>query len=119
MSSQEIVVVVKSSRHGRLEISLGEGVRRSCGYRRAICRRDSVCQRALEPGLLFNRMLRRSSQCGRWEVKMIVRVKEGYQVLSEKGKNLGGPYKTRDEAKQRLRQVEFFKRHKLKTMPRQ
>ncbi len=49
---------------------------------------------------------------------MIVRVKEGYQVLSEKGKHLGGPYKTREEAIKRLRQVEFFKNHKLKTMPR-
>jgi hypothetical protein len=25
---------------------------------------------------------------------------------------MGGPYKTRDEAPKRLRQVEFFKRHK-------
>jgi hypothetical protein len=36
----------------------------------------------------------------------------GYRVLSSKGKNLGGPYKTREEALKRLRQVEFFKRHK-------
>ncbi|MGB6429364.1 MAG: hypothetical protein WBF06_02175 [Candidatus Acidiferrales bacterium] len=43
---------------------------------------------------------------------MIKKVKKGYQVLSSKGKNLGGPYKTREEAKKRLRQVEFFKRHK-------
>jgi len=41
---------------------------------------------------------------------MIVRVRRGSQVLSRKGKNLGGPYKTLDEAKKRLRQVEFFKR---------
>ncbi len=42
--------------------------------------------------------------------KMIKKVKDGYQVLSEKtGKNLGGPYKTLEEAKKRLRQVEFFK----------
>jgi len=51
---------------------------------------------------------------------MIVKRKEGYFVLSEKtGRNLGGPasrrrslggpYKTMDEAKNRLRQVEFFK----------
>lgn len=40
---------------------------------------------------------------------MIKRVDEGYVVLSTKGKNLGGPYKTLDEAKKRLRQVEFFK----------
>ena len=45
---------------------------------------------------------------------MIKKVEEGYQVLSEKGKNLGGPYKTLEEAERRLRQVEFFK-HKKKT----
>jgi hypothetical protein len=43
---------------------------------------------------------------------MIKKVKKGYQVLSTKGKNLGGPYKTREEAVKRLRQVEFFKRQK-------
>jgi hypothetical protein len=44
---------------------------------------------------------------------MIKKVKGGYKVVSEKtGKNLGGPYKTLDEAKKRLRQVEFFKRKK-------
>jgi hypothetical protein len=44
---------------------------------------------------------------------MIKKVKAGYQVLSETtGRNLGGPYKTLEEAKKRLRQVEFFKRRK-------
>jgi len=44
---------------------------------------------------------------------MIEKVKGGYKVVSEKSKkNLGGPYKTLKEAKRRLRQVEFFKRHK-------
>jgi hypothetical protein len=43
---------------------------------------------------------------------MIKKVKEGYKVLSEKGKNLGGPYKTKAEAEKRLKQVEYFKRHK-------
>ena len=44
---------------------------------------------------------------------MIKKVKAGYQVVSEKGgKNLGGPYKTRAAAKERLRQVEFFKHNK-------
>jgi len=43
---------------------------------------------------------------------MTVKVKNGYQVLSSKGKNLGGPYRTREEAKKRLRQVEFFKHRK-------
>lgn len=42
---------------------------------------------------------------------MIKKVKGGYQVLSHKGRNLGGPYKTLEEAKKRLRQVEFFKNH--------
>ncbi len=41
---------------------------------------------------------------------MIVKRKTGYFVLSKKTrKNLGGPYKTRDEALKRLRQVEYFK----------
>jgi len=43
---------------------------------------------------------------------MIRKSKEGYKVLSEKGKKLGGPYKTREEAAKRLRQVEYFKHHK-------
>jgi len=43
---------------------------------------------------------------------MIKKVKAGYKVLSEKGKNMGGPYKTKAEAEKRLRQVEYFKRHK-------
>lgn len=41
---------------------------------------------------------------------MIIKRKAGYFVLSEKTKrNLGGPYKTREEALHRLRQIEFFK----------
>jgi hypothetical protein len=44
---------------------------------------------------------------------MIVRVNGGYAVLSSKGKNLGGPYRTLGEAKRRLRQVEFFKHRKI------
>ena len=43
---------------------------------------------------------------------MIRKVKGGYKVVSKKGKNLGGPYKSRAEAEKRLRQVEFFKRAK-------
>ena len=46
------------------------------------------------------------------EGHMIRKTKEGYKVLSEKGKNLGGPYKSRAEAQKRLRQVEFFKHRK-------
>lgn len=40
---------------------------------------------------------------------MIKGVKGGYQVTSEKGKNPGGPYKTKEEAEKRLCQVEYFK----------
>jgi hypothetical protein len=44
---------------------------------------------------------------------MIKKVKAGYKVVSEtKGKNLGGPYKTREETEKRLRQVELFKRYR-------
>jgi len=44
---------------------------------------------------------------------MIKKVKDGYKVVSEKkGKNLGGPYQTREEAEKRLRPVEFFKHNK-------
>ena len=46
---------------------------------------------------------------------MIVRRKDGFYVLSDKTrKNLGGPYKTREEAKKRLQQVEYFKHLKDK-----
>jgi hypothetical protein len=44
--------------------------------------------------------------------EMIKKVKEGYKVVSEKGKNLGGPYKSKAEAEKRLRQVEYFKHNK-------
>jgi hypothetical protein len=43
---------------------------------------------------------------------MIKKVKEGYKVLSEKGKNLGGPYKSKSQAEKRLKQVEYFKHRK-------
>jgi hypothetical protein len=43
---------------------------------------------------------------------MIKKVKAGYKVVSEKGKNLGGPYKSKAAAEKRLRQVEFFKHRK-------
>jgi hypothetical protein len=41
---------------------------------------------------------------------MIKKVADGYKVVSEKGKNLGGPYKSKKQAEKRLKQVEFFKR---------
>jgi hypothetical protein len=47
-----------------------------------------------------------------WEVGMIKKAEGGYKVLSEKGKNLGGPYKSKKEAEKRLKQVEYFKHSK-------
>jgi hypothetical protein len=38
--------------------------------------------------------------------------KSGFKVTSEKGKNLGGPYKSKAEAGKRLQQVEYFKHKK-------
>jgi len=43
---------------------------------------------------------------------MIVKVKGGWKVVSEDGKNLGGPYPTKGQAKKRLKQVEYWKKHK-------
>lgn len=43
---------------------------------------------------------------------MIKKVSGGYQVVSGKGKNLGGPYKTKAAAEKRLKQVEYFKHKK-------
>lgn len=41
---------------------------------------------------------------------MIRKEKSGYNVYSETGsKHLGGPYKTREEAEKRLREIEYFK----------
>ena len=41
---------------------------------------------------------------------MIVKRKAGWHVLSQDGKNLGGPYPTRAKAAKRLAQVEHFKK---------
>ena len=44
---------------------------------------------------------------------MIRKTPKGYVLLSKTtGKRLGGPYKTRDQALKRERQVQFFKRRK-------
>jgi hypothetical protein len=43
---------------------------------------------------------------------MIKKTAGGYRVVSEKGKNLGGPYKSKKKAQERLKQVEFFKHKK-------
>lgn len=45
-------------------------------------------------------------------VEKIVKKSDGYYVQSEKGKNLGGPYKKREDAEKRLDQVEYFKNRK-------
>ncbi len=42
---------------------------------------------------------------------MIKKVKEGYRVLSESGRNMG-TYPTKEEAKKRLQQIEYFKKQK-------
>lgn len=43
---------------------------------------------------------------------MIVKTPKGFYVVSEKGKNLGGPYSSSKEAQFRLDQVEYFKTKK-------
>ncbi len=45
---------------------------------------------------------------------MIRKVKEGYRVVSESGRNMG-TYATKEEAQKRLKQIEFFKKKKKKT----
>lgn len=47
---------------------------------------------------------------------MIVKRKDGWHVVSHKGKNLGGPYKSRSQAKARLKEVEGFKHMKKRTL---
>lgn len=44
---------------------------------------------------------------------MIVKVKEGYRVVAESGRNMG-TYPTREQAEKRLRQIEMFKHMKKK-----
>lgn len=43
---------------------------------------------------------------------MIEKKKDRFFVKSENGKNLGGPYKSLEEAMKRLKQVEYFKHEK-------
>lgn len=43
---------------------------------------------------------------------MIVKTNKGYVIKSEKGKTLSKPFKTREEASKRLRQIEYFKERK-------
>ena len=39
----------------------------------------------------------------------VVKQSDGWHVISKEGKNLGGPYKTKKEAVERLKEVEHFK----------
>lgn len=43
------------------------------------------------------------------KISKIVKREDGYHVMSERGKHLGGPYGSNDEAVKRLQQVEYFK----------
>ena len=45
---------------------------------------------------------------------MIIKTKNGYQVKSEKGKNMSKPNLTKQEAEKRLKQVEYFKNKEKK-----
>lgn len=47
---------------------------------------------------------------------IIKKEKDGYVVYSEKGKKLSKPYKTEEEAKKRLQQIEYFKHSKDSNM---
>ncbi|MCX8194458.1 MAG: hypothetical protein N3G19_03845 [Candidatus Pacearchaeota archaeon] len=53
-----------------------------------------------------------SADMARRVTATIKKESDGYYVYSESGKNLGGPYKTKEEAEKRLRQVEYFKHKK-------
>jgi hypothetical protein len=44
---------------------------------------------------------------------MIKKIAKGYQVVAESGRSMG-KYKTKEEAKKRLRQIEYFKHAKKK-----
>jgi hypothetical protein len=48
---------------------------------------------------------------------MIRKIKGGYRVMAESGRNMG-TYKTLEEAKRRLRQIEFFKHQAEKSKTR-
>jgi hypothetical protein len=56
-----------------------------------------------------------SAERSHGETDMIKKQSDGYHVLSSKGRNLGGPYATLEEAKKRLQQIEFFKHRDAKT----
>ena len=43
---------------------------------------------------------------------MIVKTTKGYVVKSEKGKTLSKPYPTKEQAQNRLREIEYWKNKK-------
>ncbi len=43
---------------------------------------------------------------------MIRKTSKGYTVVAKSGRKLGGPYRTKKEAQERLRQIEYFKHKK-------
>jgi hypothetical protein len=45
------------------------------------------------------------------KLSRVIKKKGKWHVVSEKGKNLGGPYDTKEEAIERLQEVEYFKHH--------
>ncbi len=47
----------------------------------------------------------------------IVKKDDGYHVMSEQGKSLGGPYDSESKAEKRLKQVEFFKHNAVYVPP--
>jgi hypothetical protein len=51
-------------------------------------------------------------KCQRRKTAIITGGPGSYHVKSEEGKNLGGPYKTHEQAEHRLKQVEYFKHKK-------
>lgn len=64
-----------------------------CGSSKCVCCRKSSKEASLEI------------------VAKIVKRKDGYHVMSEEGKHLGGPY-SHEKARERLRQIELFKNMK-------
>jgi len=79
------------------------------------CERFAVSKEALKqqlPSLIMNQ--RRDSNASLNKVASVVHREDGWRVLSEKGKNLGGPYDSKHEAVQRLREVEYFKNASLR-----
>lgn len=47
-------------------------------------------------------------------ITMIRKTSKGYVIYSEKGKRLTKPYRTKEEANKRLKQIEYFKHKKSK-----